>query len=221
MKFLIPAKSDSIRCPNKNWRDFHGCQSLVDIAIFKTLALARETEGAVYVSCDDEQYRDHVEQCGAHFQLREPHLCDNDMPFGEVIQAMVSDLPGDDDVFILHCTSPLFDDVGDMVSTWHCQQHEYDSMTAVYPEQVFRYDEHHNPLGWSNGSWFLPSQYLPMTYRTTFCASITKRETLAKHPWYYGANPYWFEATGQAFDVDTEEDFAMAQRVYAARMERT
>ena len=132
---------------------------------------------------------------------------------------MVVKLPDDDDVFILHCTSPLFDDITAMLAMWDVVMSKHDSMTAVYPEITFRLDEHYNPIGWSPGPWFRTSQNLPMTYRQTFCASITKRSTLATHAWYYGADPFYFHATSQPCDIDTEDDFAIAQRMYAAGRE--
>ena len=224
MKFLIPAKSDSERCENKNWRPFYGRQSLVDIAIEKASRIVGPIN--VYVSCEDEAYAERVERQGAAFIKRDERLTSNDVPFGEVIQAMAEQVPGNDDIFLTHVTTPLFDEHAKMVELWAlpskgatCGYQTFkDSMTAVYPIINHTFDERYNPVGWSWGAWFKGSQRLPPMYQMTFCASIIKRATIRRYAEYVGPNCYYYHASGRPVDVDEPEDFEAAQILYAARI---
>lgn len=216
MKFIIPAKSTSERCPNKNWRSFYGGMSLVDIAIEKAAKIVGA--GNVYVSCEDQQYAERVEDRGAKFILRKPEHTSNDVPFGEVIQAMTEQVPGDDDIFLTHVTTPLFDEHREMVEEWAIVKPCMDSMTAVYPIVNHMFDERMNPVGWAWGAWFKGSQRLPPMYQMTFCASIIRRETIRRYAEYIGPVCRYYKASGVPVDVDTPEEFRMAQVLYADRM---
>ena len=77
MKYIVPAKCNSIRVPNKNWRPFYHDLSLVDILIEKLLKCGVDPE-EVYVSCESldrlNQVRDRWKVSPI---LRSKSLCDN------------------------------------------------------------------------------------------------------------------------------------------------
>ena len=53
MKVLIPAKSNSIRIYNKNFRDFYNNESLVELLIKKLLKIFNSSD--IYLSCDEDK----------------------------------------------------------------------------------------------------------------------------------------------------------------------
>lgn len=75
MKVLIPAKSNSIRIYNKNFRDFYNNESLVELLIKKLLKIFNSSD--IYLSCDEDK-KDLTDKYNINFLKRSKELCGND-----------------------------------------------------------------------------------------------------------------------------------------------
>lgn len=218
---VIPAKASSTRVPNKNYRSFYGELSLVDLLLEK---LCRVLPGErIYLSCEDQEKAAVAERWGVQFLQREPRLCANETLFPEFLRGICDQVPGDDDVMWCEAIDPLFDDHGTMIANWDAWYEERrgrDSYAVVYPTRQYMLDDCHRPIGFGFGPWHIPSQRLPMLFRLNFTCAILTRESIQSVGYPVGARPAWYEATNSFIDIDTEEDFGLAQVVYSHLMEK-
>jgi CMP-N-acetylneuraminic acid synthetase len=202
MKVVIPAKTNSTRIPEKNWREFVDGKSLLDILIDKM-----HDFGDIYVSCEDATRRGVVEARGANFLLRDQQLTHNNAPLGLVWNSIVSMVPGDDDIFWVQCINPFFDEHASMYELWQAHSHNHDSMVAIHPFKDYVLDQNFNPIGFGFGPFHTPSQQLPSLYHLTFCAQIIKRETLRTSQYFFGPNAFHYQAQGRVCDIDNLDEF--------------
>ena len=214
MKVLILARTNSTRIPNKNYKPFHDDLSLFDIKARQLLeAFAPEQ---VFVSVEDEAIRPVVEKHGFRFLLRDPILC---TPEGErfITQRCVAQLPQDADPEILYVsvTDPFFNEFPRVIETWNRVKARHDSLVVVrrLTEQVLYPDG--QP---ANFDFFgQATQCLKGFFTISMCAICTTREVVARKNHYIGDHPYFFTARQSAVDIDTPEDWTVAQALYAAR----
>lgn len=218
MKFIVPAKTNSTRVLDKNWREFSGGRSLVQICVEKLLPL-----GEVIVSCEDPGKVDEVLGWGARMHLREEGWTDNDFPLTDWIRGTHEDLlldgflESDEDVGWAQVTSPLFDDYEDMLYLWEQSDPTYDSMVAVYPHRGYWLDENFRPVGWGWGEWHTKGQRLPMGYQMPWVFSILTPESVRRTGYHIGASPFWYISQSPAVDIDTEHDWNYAKYIYEER----
>lgn len=213
MKAVVPAKASSSRVVNKNFRPFYGDASLLDVTVEKLLRVL--PPGDIYVSSEDPARESSVERWGVNFLLRSPDLVDNDVPMSEVVRRVCATIPGEDDIMWCQLTDPLFTDYAGCVAAWNNESSTHDSLVVVYPRRLFLLDEAYRPQGFGFGPWHIPSQRLPIRYQLSFTLMILPRETIARVGYYVGANPLWYHANNVSVDIDTEEDFELAQAIYA------
>lgn len=218
MKAVIPAKASSTRVPDKNFRPFHGDRSLFDLTVEKLLRHLPAED--ITMSCEDPARADAARRWGINFHLREPRYVDNYTPQPEVVRAVCDAVEGDDDILWCQLVDPLFDSHGECIERWRTLDASHDSLVVVYPRRYFLLDEHYRPEGFGFGHWHIPSQELPVRYQLPFTLMILRRDVIRRIGYYIGARPYWFHATNHTVDIDTEDDFEMAQAVYAYLMER-
>ncbi|MEU0544245.1 cytidylyltransferase domain-containing protein [Nocardia sp. NPDC005978] len=213
MKYVIPAKRGSNRVPNKNFRPFADGKSLLDILVTKLIRIA-DDPADVYLSSEDETTREVAAKYGASFLPREAHLTENSYPFQSVVNQVCAQLPGDDDVMWCHATDPLFDDHAAVVKSWESRDPESaDSIVVVYPMKDYLLDSNFNPMGFGFGPWHRPSQQLPVFYMLGFTCSIMTR-SVATNIGLVGAKPMWHPATNLTIDIDTQDEFDFAAKLY-------
>jgi N-acylneuraminate cytidylyltransferase len=219
MKYVIPAKRSSSRVPNKNFRPFAQEKSLLDILVTKLTRIAADPSD-VYLSSEDETTKKFADKYGTSFLRREPHLTENSYPFQSVVNEVCRTLPGDDDIMWCHATDPLFDEHAAVVKAWENRtEYTADSIVVVYPMKDYLLDSNHNPMGFGYGRWHRPSQELPTFYMLGFTCSIMTRYA-ATNIGLVGARPLWFEADNLTIDIDTQDQFDFAGRLYELTMTR-
>lgn len=215
MKAVIPAKLSSTRVPMKNYRCFLNGKSLVDILVEKLLRILPASD--IYLSCEDSYAETVALRDGIQFQLRDKRLTDNDTPLAEVVRGITAAIPGDDPVMWCEAIDPLFDEHATLLRMWEeVKLNGHDSAVVVYPEHGYLLAENLQPIGWGFGPWHVSSQKLPSHFRVNFCCSILTRKCIAECGYMIGKKPWWFTARGPFIDIDTEDDFRLAQVVYAA-----
>lgn len=212
MKAVIPAKASSKRVPNKNFRPFLGDKSLFDITVERLLRILSPED--IYMSCEDESKYRHAEQYKINFMLRAPRLAENATPWGEVMQTVCMEVPGDDDLMWTQVCDPLFDEHRRCVDIWSDVREQHDTLTVVHPRRGYLLDQNFRPLGFGFGPWHVPSQHLPMNYQLGFTLSILTRESIERVGYPVGARPYWYVASENTVDIDTERDFQVAQILF-------
>lgn len=213
MKIIIPAKINSTRIPNKNWREFHKGKSLVEITVDK-LVKAGTSADEIYISVNDQSKRELVEGFGCGFHYLPDEKTHNDVSFREWLGWTCNEIAPGETVGWAQVTSPLFNEYSQMVKEWKAQKVFYDSMVASYPVKQYLLDPFHSPVGWQFGDWHTPSQYLPDYYMMPWVFSILTPVAIKRTGYHIGANPTWYKASGRFVDIDTLEDFEYAQWLY-------
>lgn len=223
---VVPAKASSQRVPNKNYRPFLGCISLVEILLEKLCRILPSDR--VYLSCEDSAKRVFAGNWNARFLQRDPRLAANETTFPDFLRGICDQVPGDDDVLWCEAIDPMFDGHADVLRRWDvlhaCSDslggYKPDSLTVVYPTKGYLLDSEHRPIGFGFGPWHVPSQRLPTFYRLNFTCAILTRESIRRCGYPVGERPAWYEATDPFIDIDTEEDFELAQLIYAHYREK-
>jgi len=214
MKVVIPAKLESTRVRYKNWREFYQGKCLVDLTIEKLL-LAGFLPGDIYVSCDcAEALRQLRGRYSVRGLERDPKLCDNSVSLTHWISEIIKEISYENEIAWAQVCDPLFDEYDLALNTWERRGKAYDSLCVVYKTKQYLLDPQHNPVGWQFGNYHKTSQTLSTMYTMPFTFSILTEESLAHCPYHIGAKPLWYETEKRGIDIDTEEDFELAQHVY-------
>ena len=79
---------------------------------------------------------------------------------------------------------------------------------------MYLMDSESRPIGWSFGSHHTKSQDLPIFRTMPFTLSALTRDSVDQGGYHVGLNPYWYESSRRNIDIDTEEDFRLAQIIY-------
>ncbi len=216
MKAVILGKASSRRIPVKNYKPFYQGRSLTDILLEKlTRVLDR---GDIFLSCEDAQYRRVADQWGIQFIHRDIKYTLLETNTVDVVRGVCKDVPGNDDILYCSCMDPLFDDYEKMLQIWDEVRGQHDSLNVVYPSKNYYLDQNHNPIGFGFGHWHKYSQFIPPVYQISWANEILSRESIVRCGYMVGENPYWFDAYNPSVDIDTENDWELAQVIYAHYM---
>tara|TARA_R110002020_G_scaffold301461_1_gene516921 strand:- start:328 stop:999 length:672 start_codon:yes stop_codon:yes gene_type:complete len=214
LNFIIPAKTNSSRVKNKNWRDFAFHKSLVDITLDKILSCGVDKKN-IFISCEDIDKKQYCDKRGVNFLLRDALLCDNDLSLQDWIWQICDQIKDNKDIAWCQVCDPLFDDFKDCLSLWEpVKQKGHDSLVVCYPHKMYLMDSDSRPIGWSFGSHHTKSQDLPIFRTMPFTLSVLTRDSIGQNGYHVGSNPYWYESHGRHIDIDTEGDFRLAQIIY-------
>jgi len=220
MKVVIPLKTNSERVPNKNLRPFWRDKSLFDIRAEQLLDVFAPHD--VFVSSESPAVESIAEKYGFHFLARDKRLTHNDTPFDEVIDAIFSVIPGEDELLWTSVTDPFFNGFADLVADWNQLDHAaYDSLLVVRRLRAFVLDGFGRPVNHGFGPWHLTSQALPPLWTHNFSAQIVDREAARRCRYVFGARPCFHEWRGPEADIDTIDDFLAAQLLYANHRDAT
>ncbi len=219
MKVIIPAKSSSVRVPDKNWRPFHGKLSLVDIKLSQLLEVFPAED--IFVSCEDPCRRKLVESYGVHFLLRDEKLAADDTHWSDVVTGIVESIPDcrdDEDVAWVQLPCPLFG-AKDFMAVWKRWQAmtlwDYDCIVTVEQLTEFLIDESGRPLNFQCGRWHATSQQLPKWYAIQRQCHIMQKQTYLRCNYDIGTRPTFYIVRGSSVDIDDQSQFEYAQYLYA------
>ena len=152
---------------------------------------------------------------GCNFLLRDKRLCDNDTPLNDFVQGICEQVEGQDDIAWCQVIDPLFNDYEIVFKTWEECKNDFDSLIVLYPIKKYLLNSMHLPMNFGFGHWHVKSQNLPEFYEMTFTLSILKREWIKKCGYHIGSKPKWFYAKNNHIDIDTMEEFELAQLIYS------
>lgn len=217
MKVIIPAKRRSTRVPDKNWRPFYEDKSLTEIKIEQLLR--HFSSGDVFLSCDDEAMRAVTTRYGIHFLHRAPELADDTTPWPDALSGIVESAPfgKEEDVMWVEVINPLFDNYGGMAERWHAAREEgYDSLVLAAPFNKFLLRADGLPLNFLPGKWHAASQSLePLFVWDSAC--VMRKCDLLYFSYPIGRRPFLYSTGGACVDIDTMDEFAAVQRLYAEK----
>jgi len=211
---IIPAKTSSTRVLRKNWREFANGQSLVELTIEKLIRAGISVEN-IYVSCEDEEVAGPVcDKYGTILLVRPAHLCSNDAKIGVWMRTTIEQVYKNKDFDVAWCQvcDPLFNSYEYCFDVWEEIKTNFDSLVVCYERKFYLLDDHSRPIKWSFGNHHTKSQDLPVWRLMPFTLSIFPSGYMPDY--YIGHRPYWFVAENQHVDIDTEEDFELAQIIY-------
>lgn len=218
MKAVILGKAGSIRVKNKNYRPFYRDSSLMDILIAKLVKVLDKKD--IYLSCEDEAYRGVAEKWGINFIHREEEYTLITTSNVDVVRNVCKDVPGNEDILWVTPVEPLFDEYAEVVNCWKTlDKSKYDSLNVVYPQKRFLLDQNYNPIGFGFGHWHKYSQEIAPVYQLSWSTAILSRRCVDEVSYMVGAHPYWYDCYSDVVDIDTEEDWRLAQIIYQMKAE--
>ena len=215
---LVPMRHHSERVPGKNYRRFGGKELYHHI--IETL-LDCELIDEVVINTDSTRI---MENASKHFPQvrlieRPQHLRDGAVPMNHVLLYDVTQVEAD---YYLqtHSTNPLLssETITEAIDMFLEKYPSYDSVFSVTRIQTRLWDSltrtiNHNP------AILLRTQDLPPIYQENSCLYIFSRSILEKRHNRIGERPLMFEIDAeQAWDIDTETDFRIAEFLYSEQM---
>ncbi len=212
---IIPVKSKSERVPNKNFRDFHNGNSLLDILLNK-LKKIKDID-KVYVS-SDKNLSNYCNERGAIFLERNKDFCNNITPWSKVITEVVNSIPckNNDTIMWCHVTGPLFNRYEEGIRIFKDSlKIGYDSLVAVEKLNEFILNESFKPINYSWGEKHPYSQDLNPLYRVNGSLFIAQKKTMLEHKYVLGKNANILLCSeDDSIDIDTQSDFEKAKAKY-------
>ena len=213
---IIPARGGSKRIPKKNIKLFHG-KPLIAYSIEN--AKKAEIFDTIVVSTDSEEIAKTAKQYGAEVQIRPAHLANDTAGIGEVVEHVLSEYKGYEYMCMLLATAPLLD-YKYLIKAYEALKNS-DAVYAIsvvefeYP--IFRAFEIINnriKMFWPQ-NYFKRSQDLPKAYRDAGAFSFTalNRKPKSNIVFSEDALPIILPKY-MGVDIDTIEDFEMAELIY-------
>jgi CMP-N-acetylneuraminic acid synthetase len=213
---IIPAKSNSSRVPSKNFREFYGRQSLLDIKI-EQCKMAQVFD-AIYVSSESDRAEAIAGQHDVEFVRRDERLCQDSTPWSEVLTGILDSVPVDDSTLIAWSpvTSPVFCRYRSALE--FLRGSSGDSLMTVTKIQHYLLNADFLPLNFQFGVWASYSQGLKPVYQMNCALWLATKEKMLRNRFQTGDNPVFFELpVEEGIDIDTVEEFELAQYFYARR----
>lgn len=212
MKAVILGKASSKRIIHKNYKPFYKDMCLVDILVEKLVRVLDKKD--IFLSCEDSTFHYIAEKWGINFIHREKKYTLLKTNTVEVVYGVCKDIPGQDDILYCSGMDPLFNDYENMFRVWEEEKAGHDTLNVVYPIKNYFLDQNHNPIGFGFGSWHKYSQYIPPLYQISWANEILTRESINRTSYMVGTAPLWFDAYNPTIDIDTEQDWEIAQVLY-------
>lgn len=218
LNVVILAREISSRCPRKNWRPFCGERSLVDICAERMAGMVDPDR--VFISSDNPLRAKDAERLGVQFLMREAEFCrPGDYPINCLVKSIAQQLPDTSPVAWCAVTDPLFDQHAALLESWvRLSAGGCDSLGTAYHAPHYLLTSDMKPDGWGYGHDMVPSQAMRPRYWTSFAMQVCQWEVAAQTGFYQGQRHRWFVAHGPSVDINTEDDFRLAQLLYRNRM---
>jgi CMP-N-acetylneuraminic acid synthetase len=215
---LVPMRHNSERVPGKNYRPFgdkelyhHIIESLLDCELIEQVVI--NTDSPRIMEDASEQFPQ------VRLIERPAHLRDGTVPMNDVLLYDVSHVEAD---YYLqtHSTNPLLttDTITQAINLFLENHHSYDSLFSVTRIQTRLWDAQARAIN-HDPAILLRTQDLPPVFEENSCLYIFTRSTLEKRHNRIGEQPLMFEIDAEeAWDIDNETDFRIAEFLYCQRL---
>lgn len=215
---IVPMRHDSERVRGKNYRPLGGRPLFHHIV--ETLR-ASPAVSSVAIDTDSDVVRDSARAAFQDVEVleRPPHLRDGMIPMNEVLLYDVGRIEAD--VYLqTHSTNPLLRTATVTAAIERLLgDPDSDSLFGVTRLQTRLWNADGTPLN-HDRSVLVRTQDLPPVYEENSCIYLFSRESLERHGNRIGERPILFEIPrDEAWDIDEEVDFRVAEALYALRSE--
>ena len=212
---VIPVKEISERVKNKNFRSFNKNSSLIDLLISK-LKKCKDIS-KIYISSNSELVKKISVKKKCKYLHRDIKYCNNITPWSEVIYHVVDSIPEDDNTILMWChtTTPMFDSYKEAIKIFKNKKFKNDGLISVEKFKRFLVTDKKIPLNYAWGVWHPYSQKLNNLYSITGALFMMKIKHFKTNRYVISKNPYYLETKSfEGFDIDTLEEFKLAQLIY-------
>ncbi|MCX8045144.1 MAG: acylneuraminate cytidylyltransferase family protein [Desulfobacterota bacterium] len=208
---IVPMKAHSERMPDKNIRNFNG--KPLFYWIFQTLA---QVESVAQIVLDTDSDRIAQMVCGFFpdvvVSMRPEHLRGDFVSTNALIEHILTLFPDQHYFLQTHATNPcLRPDTIRRAITLFTEDAEHDSLFSVTRLQTRLFDKTFKPLN-HDPYRLLRTQDLDPVYEENSNLYLFTRSSFGETGGRIGKKPILFEMNRlEAYDIDTEEDFVVAQ----------
>lgn len=211
---LMPMKGESERVPNKNMRDFNGhplCSVMLDKLV------ASEHIDRVIVNTDSKGIKDFIENRYSRVSVvnRPDNLLGHEVSMNKIIEHDIALFPAD--LYLqTHSTNPLLTlkTIDAAIEKLKGANGKYDSLFSVTKFQTRFYNQDGSAIN-HNPEELIKTQDLPALYEENSCIYLFTEKTFSKNKRRIGNAPMMFEMEPiEAIDIDVEEEFILAEKLY-------
>lgn len=210
---LTNYKKSSERLKDKHHKKFFNNKSLVEIKIDQLLNAGAEH---VYISTDDENVKNSDK---VTFLGRDKEFCNNVTNFSDVLKEIFNSYPvkDDEDVIFTFTCCPMFNRYNDMYENFLKNK---SNQIAVYPSSHYFLDIKKRPINFNFGLWHSYSQGLDPIYMFPYAGTTCKMRDLRTVNYMIPQKFEYFPLNQfESIDIDTKEEFEMAQWLYKGYMQ--
>lgn len=215
---LVPMRHRSIRVPGKNYRINAG-KPLFHYILTTLQACSEINEIVVDTDSPDVIYGIENEFPDVKIINRPAFLQTDTVPMNDILLYDTNIVEAD--LYLqTHSTNPLLQSktISNAISTFLELMPTYDSLFSVTRLQTRLWDQLSRPVN-HNPSILLRTQDLPPIFEENSCIYLFQRDTLVNRKNRIGERPYMFEMDrDEAFDIDEELDFLMAELMIKHRL---
>ena len=210
IKAVVPVRNNSMRCKNKNFRDFAG-SSIFKIKI-EQLKRISKIDGILVIS-DNKEALEHAQNNGCEIFEEAPTPPENIAP--NKLFELIATVTDSEDIMIAHATSPLLLDhsIERAIDFYYENLDVYDSVNSALPIKKFLFLDN-KPLNYDPAKHPRSQDLKPIMARIPAISIMSKRLMLERCA-NTGYHPYLFPITDiEAVDLDTEDEFEYAEYLY-------
>jgi CMP-N-acetylneuraminic acid synthetase len=214
---IVPMRHESERVPGKNYRML-GDRPLFHHIVSTLLSCPRVAE--TVIDTDSPLIREDARRAFPSVKVveRPEHLRAGTVPMNEVLLHDVNRI--DSDFYLqTHSTNPLLrtESITSAIDRFVGEQPEHDSLFSVTRLQTRLWNEDGQPINHDPRD-LLRTQDLPPVYEENSCLYLFSRKSIERHGNRIGERPLLYELPREeAWDIDDEIDFAVAEALYARR----
>jgi pseudaminic acid cytidylyltransferase len=213
---VVPAKANSTRVPEKNFREFVNGKSLVEIKIEQLLA--SEIYDEIYLSSDHPSAQSIAEKYGVRHLRREAYLAAESTPWHETVVGILEstgEIPRDVDVSWVQVTNPLFSNFRKVIEFLESSREKHDSAFTTTIFKHYLLGPNGSPLNFQFGPWHKYSPDLEPYRTVNFAMLHAPLQVMLNHKYFIGSSPLTVDISlSEGWDIDTVEEFEIAQSIF-------
>jgi CMP-N-acetylneuraminic acid synthetase len=215
---IVPIRHDSERVPGKNYRPLNGVPLFQHVVA--TLHAVTQIDEIV-IDTDSDLIAEHVRQRFAsrvRVVARPPHLRRGETPMNDVLRNTIEQCPADC-YLQTHSTNPLLrpSTISKALAEYWAHFPQHDSLFSVSRLQARLWWAADRPVN-HDPAVLARTQDLPPIYVENSNIFIFSAESLRRHNNRIGGSPRMFEMDRiEAWDIDDEDDFVVAEMLHALR----
>lgn len=210
---VLPIKYNSQRVPGKNFRLFHGKPLFTHI--IATLKAVADIDSIV-VNVDSCEVEEKISLFFNDIVIyhRPKELCGDDVSVNLILEEMLPKIEGE--MFIqTHVTNPCLQSttISEAINCFAQKSEKNDACFSVTKHFSRFYTSNNTPIN-HDPQHLIQTQDLPPLYEDNSCFYIFPRNTFMRHT-RTGKNPLLYPINKlEAIDIDTEEDFILAEHIF-------